>query len=58
MRFTLRFSVNSPLLLAIAFLAGAMLAAAPQIQAALSLVKTCVRCAEFVQPLFQGTSEL
>lgn len=58
MRFTLRFSVNSPLLLAIAFLAGALLATAPQIQAALSIIKTCVQCAEFVQPFFQGANEL
>lgn len=58
MRFTLRFSVNSPLLLALAFIGGALLATAPQIQTALSLVKTCVQCAEFVQPFFQGASEL
>lgn len=58
MRFALRLSINSPLLLAIAFMAGVLLATAPQIQAALSLVKTCVQCAEFVQPFFQGASEL
>lgn len=56
MRLTIRFSVRSPALLLLAFLAGGLVVAAPKIDDAISLARACVQCLETLRPLFTGVN--